>query len=114
MIMAHQGKATYEAQNDDILRTAASPFRVLLLEEAASLTAGDRNRAYGEPVGNMQHIADIYNAITGQKISARDVALFHQATKLARLAKNPAHRDSYVDGMAYGGIAYECALAGKV
>ena len=88
-----------------------TPLRVLLLEEAASLTSGDRERAYGEPVGNMQQIADIYNAITGQAVSARDVALLHIATKLARLSKNAPHRDSYVDGMAYLGIAYECALA---
>ena len=88
-----------------------TPLRVLLLEEAASLTSGDRDRAYGEPVGNMQQIADIYNAITEQAISARDVALLHIATKLARLSKNAPHRDSYVDGMAYLGIAYECALA---
>lgn len=109
-----QTNIVYEVQNEEILRTAATPVRVLLLEEAASLTAGDRNRAYGEPVANMQHIADIYNAITGQSISARDVVLLHEATKLARLAKNPTHRDSYVDGMAYLGIGYECALAGKV
>jgi hypothetical protein len=90
-----------------------TPTRVLLLEEAATLTAGDRNKAYGPPVENMQHIADIYNAITGQSITARDVTTLHRATKLARAQFNPLHRDSYVDEMAYGGIAYECALAGK-
>lgn len=111
--MTDQTETAYEAQNDEILRAAATPFRVLLLEEAATLTAGDRNKAYGPPVENMQHIADVYNAITGQEITARDVALLHVATKLARLSFNPNHRDSHVDGMAYLGIAYECALAGK-
>jgi len=95
--------------DDDILRTAATPLRALLLQEAEGLTCGDRNRDYGEPVANMQHIADIFNAITGRDITAREVALFHQSTKLARRAKNPTHRDSYVDGMAYTGIEFECA-----
>ena len=90
-----------------------TPTRVLLLEEAAALTAGDRNKAYGPPVENMQHIADIFNAITGHQLTARDVPLFHVATKLARLYHNPTHRDSHVDCAAYAAIAYECALAGK-
>jgi hypothetical protein len=98
-------------EDDDILRNAALPFRVACLEEAARLTAGDRNRTYGPPVENMQHIADIFNAITGRDLTARDVALVHQATKLARRQNSPLHRDSYVDGMAYAGIEYECALA---
>lgn len=100
-----------EIADMEILAIAASPQRALILREAEALTCGDRNAAYGEPVANMQHIADIYNAITGQKISARDVALVHQATKHARRYKNPLHRDSYVDGVAYCGIEYECAIA---
>lgn len=100
-----------EMEDDHILAVAATPARVLALEEAISLTSGDRRAAYGEPVENHQHIADIFNAITGRDLSAREIALVHQATKLARRAKNPLHRDSYVDGMAYAGIEYECALA---
>ncbi len=100
-----------EIEDQHILAVASAPQRRLILEEGIALTCGDRNQAYGEPVANMQHIADIYNAITGQKISARDVAVMHQATKQARRYKNPLHRDSYVDGGPYGGIEYECALA---
>lgn len=97
--------------DDTILRAAMDPARVVLLDEAIRLTSGDRNRAYGEPVANQAHIAAIFNAITGHDVSARDVALFHVATKLARLAMNPLHRDSYVDLTAYAAIGYECALA---
>lgn len=84
--------------------------RADLLRDAHDLTMGDRNEAYGEPVANHRHIADIFNAITGRDLSAREIALVHQATKLARRAKNPLHRDSYLDGTAYAGIEYECAL----
>jgi hypothetical protein len=33
------------------------------------------------------------------------------ATKMARMATTPDHRDSHVDLMAYAGIRYECVLA---
>ena len=85
--------------------------RVKLLREASSLTAGDRNRDYGEPVANMQHIADIFNAWTGLSLTARQVAQVHIATKMARRTTSPKHRDSYVDDMAYTGIEYECAIS---
>lgn len=104
------GEIDVEMANDEILANAAVPTRAACLAEARDLTCGDRNRAYGEPVANMQHIADIFNAITGRDITAREVTLLHQATKLARRWHNPTHRDSYVDGMAYAGIEYECAL----
>lgn len=97
--------------DDDTLRRAAMPLRVACLDTAISLTAGDRNRAYGEPVENHRQIADIFRAITGHDLTARDVALFHVATKLARLSKNAAHQDSYIDAMAYLGIAFECAVS---
>jgi hypothetical protein len=104
----------YETENDEILRSAAAPHRQKLLEEATKLTMGDRNREYGPPVENMQHIADIFNAITGHKISAVDVTVLHMATKLARMRTSPTHRDSHVDLMAYAGIRYECACAERV
>lgn len=97
--------------DDDILREAALPLRISCLEEAARLTGGDRNKTYGEPVENMAHIARIFNAITGHSLTARDVAVLHVATKVARLRTSPAHRDSHVDAMAYAGIVYECAVA---
>jgi hypothetical protein len=98
-------------EDDDILREAAKPHRVAALEEAINLTTGQRNVDYGDPVENHAHIARIFNAITGKDLSARDIAIVHQATKLARRQNTPAHRDSYVDGAAYTGIEYECALA---
>lgn len=104
-------QAGYEMDNDDILAAAEIPARQGLLEEAIRLTIGDRNRTYGPPVENMQHIADIFNAITGRDLSAREIVLVHEATKLARRQTSPLHRDSYVDGMAYTGIEFECAHA---
>ena len=96
--------------DNDILRHAAVPVRVACLDRAAALTSGDRNREYGEPVENHQRIADIFAAMTGHQMTPREVALFHVATKLARLTRSACHQDSYVDAMAYLAIAYECEV----
>ncbi len=90
---------------------AAKPKREVLLETAIELTCGDRNESYGSPVENHQHIADIFNAVSGHKITAREAALFQICVKLARCRTSPNKADNYVDGMAYFGIAFECALA---
>lgn len=87
--------------------------RVALLDEASSVTSGDRQRDYGPPVDLHQKIADIFNAWTGLNLTARQIAQVHVATKMARRENTPTHRDSYVDAMAYTGIEYECAIANQ-
>ena len=84
--------------------------RIELLTEAASLTSGDRQKDYGNPIDNMYHIAQIFNSITGHNIKTSEVPMFHIATKLARMQTSPTKRDHYIDVMAYAGIAYECEV----
>jgi hypothetical protein len=97
-------------EDDDILRTAIIPLRVLLLEDAAHITGTERNAVYGEPVELHRHAARIFNAMTGRDLTAADIATVHMATKLARMVASPDHRDSHVDLMAYAGIRYECII----
>lgn len=97
--------------DDTILYNASVPLRASCLEEARSLTLGDRNKTYGDPVENMQHTADIFNAWTGQSLTARHISQIYTAGKMSRSQSSPTHRDSYVDSMAYRGIEFECALA---
>lgn len=104
--------AIYEEENNEILVRAVMSPREVILSEAIRLTTGDRSKDYGSPVQNHQQIADIFNAMTGHTVTAREVALFHVATKLARLRFNNTHRDSHVDAAAYIGIAFECATEG--
>ena len=85
--------------------------RMQLLKEAIELTSGDRAVDYGDAVTNHQHIAKIFNAITGHSLSAQDIALLHTCTKLSRGRTSPTKRDHYVDRMAYAGIEYECVMA---
>lgn len=69
---------------------------------------GDRNADYGDPFDNHQHIADIYNAWTGQNLLASDIARVHTATKMAREQNPNAKRDTYVDLPGYGNILWQC------
>jgi hypothetical protein len=98
-------------EDDDILRAAAVPQRLVLLEEAMRLTGVERRAVYGDPVLNHAHIAAIFNAWTGRDLTAAEIVMVHMATKMARMATTPDHRDSHVDLMAYAGIRYECVLA---
>lgn len=106
-----QASATVPVDDDEILRRAALPLRVADLEAAAALTIGDRNKDYGDPVENYRHTAAVFNAIAGRDLSAHEAALFMVAVKLARLRTSPVLADSYIDAMAYLGIAHECAAA---
>ena len=91
--------------------------RELLLREAESLVCGSRNTAYGDPEDNFRNIADSWNVFMWQRDPAtrsrlhfgpQDVAHMMILLKLARLATNPAHRDSLVDIAGYAACAADC------
>lgn len=90
------------------------PRRVELLEEAASLTSGDRDREYGPPAINMEASGalkitlreHLIRDISPAEMEALDMAL----TKIGRLITGSPKRDTYVDAAAYLAIAGEIAL----
>ena len=65
------------------------PNRIDLLKRAIEYTDGDRRTDYGSPIENHEHIAMIFNSITGKRLTAKDIALVQVATKLARMASSP-------------------------
>lgn len=94
-----------------------------LIERARDLTMGDRNKAYGEPYPNHAQIADFWQAYFRTRvehsefrirdIDAEDVALCMVLLKVARAAQrsrapDPLNEDTFVDMIAYAGIAGEC------
>ena len=90
--------------------------RQQLLENAVSLTCGDRNRAYGEPFENMLNTAALLQAylegVAGdhtRQLSAKDAACIMVLVKLARTFGTPYSSDTYTDMAAYAAIAGECA-----
>lgn len=80
-----------------------------ILDEAARLTYGDREKNYGTPQQNHERIAAMWSVILGVSVAPHEVALCMAALKIARLIETPEHADSYVDGAAYLGIAGELA-----
>lgn len=94
--------------------TNATPERVNILTEAASLITGQRQEDYGTPEVNFQRMADYANIHfaknleTGTPFTPRQMAEYMILLKMARTINSPT-RDSYVDIAGYGGIAGELA-----
>jgi hypothetical protein len=78
-----------------------------VLQEAQRIIYGDREQTYGSPSKNLETIAQMWNAYTGalnkdtHQLNAQDVAVMMVLLKIARLANQPDHRDSLVDGVGY-------------
>lgn len=80
-----------------------------LLKTAARLTKRDREHDYGSIYLNHWRIATIWTAILEIEITPEQAAQCLAGLKLARLAGNPTHTDSAIDGAAYFAIAAELA-----
>lgn len=81
---------------------------------AAALVGGDRNRVYGDVLDCHERIADVWNGIlraagkpTDTPLDAHDVANLMEGLKIARRYTGPFHRDNYIDGSGYSGVAGE-------
>lgn len=87
-----------------------------VLEEAADLIDGDRNKTYGSPTQNFTNIAELWNTRfahllkDGAEFDAADVA---DAMILLKVARNIADkkRDNFVDIAGYAGCGYEATLS---
>lgn len=84
-----------------------------ILTEATTLTAGDRNKAYGEPHDNLTNMARLVQAYLFGKhgievdLDSEDMAWIMLLLKIARASTGYKH-DNYVDAAAYAAIAGEC------
>jgi hypothetical protein len=98
----------------------AETLRGQLLSEAAKLTEGDRNEAYGRPYDNLSDTADLWTAYLCAKfrgstvdpmqfvLTTEDVAHMNTLQKIARTLRPGYRRDNYIDSAAYQAIAGEC------
>lgn len=79
-----------------------SEYRLEILGKAAHIVTRDRNVAYGPPENTFQRIADLWTAYLGAyEFLPTDVAAMLALLKIARLAGNPVHEDSWVDLAGY-------------
>ena len=75
--------------------------------KAIELSTGVRNDSWGDPSIQHARIALAWSAILNREVTAQQVALCMAAMKLVRAAGNPDIVDSYIDAIAYVGIAGE-------
>jgi hypothetical protein len=82
------------------------------LDEAARLTAGDRNVAYGAPWTNHERIAKFWSNYLQIEITPEQVAVCMVLLKVARLMEKSgiAATDTFTDLTAYSSIAGELSL----
>lgn len=87
-----------------------------LLDEAAELIHGDRNKTYGSPVENFENTAALWtiqlrNKLKpGEEITAPEVALLMIHLKMARTINQPK-RDNFLDVAGYAACGWEAAEA---
>jgi len=77
-----------------------------LLDEARRILNVDRQDEYGNSHDTHRRIAAMWNQIVpqGGRVRPQDVALMMIAVKVIRAAKNPDHKDSWVDIAGYAAI----------
>lgn len=83
-----------------------------LLEEAAKITNGERQDHYGTPENNFARIAALWNNYLGIQdahflLGPSDVAAMMILLKVARLASDSKHLDSWVDIAGYASCGGE-------
>jgi len=79
-----------------------------ILQEAARLTAKDRQNIYGDPRTNHCRIADLWTTYLEHQITPQQVAICMALVKIARLMETET-LDSFIDLAAYASIAGEIA-----
>jgi hypothetical protein len=84
-----------------------------ILQHAHELIFGDRNKAYGHPSENFQNVALLWNAYLQIRdsdpsfhgLTPLDIAVLNILQKVARVARNQSHMDSWTDIAGYAGTA---------
>lgn len=71
-----------------------------ILSEAERLVTGARQSDYGHPHDDFSRTAQIWSAILGIEVTAKQVALCMVGVKLSREVHRPK-RDNLVDGAGY-------------
>lgn len=100
---------------------ATKPWtREKVLAEAKRCVCGERDQSYGGPEDSFRLIAKLWEPYVKEKIVPKgtpvdiepeDVAVMMGLLKVARLASNPQHMDSWVDLAGYAACGGE--IAGK-
>lgn len=90
-----------------------TPLRNRLLDAAKEIINGEREGNYGDAYTNFDTIADLWHTYLKRRgpgpLLAEDVALMMALVKVARLASQPTHWDSWLDIAGYAALGAEVA-----
>lgn len=85
--------------------------REAILDEAKSLITGDRAQTYGDAHNTHARIGKMWGAILDTEDIAPDlVALMMGCVKIARAARTPEHKDSWIDLAGYAALGGEFVI----
>jgi len=88
----------------------SAEYRMDILGRAAHIVTQDRNVAYGSPEQSFERIAAMWGAYLGMDaLLAADVAAMLALMKIARIATNPLHEDSWIDLAGYAACGADVA-----
>jgi len=92
-------KATRQSRRPHLLRTAER------------LVTQDRNTTYDDPSVDFRRIAGLWQVYLGIEIEPYDVGALMALLKIARIAGDPTHADSWVDLAGYAACGYDVSDA---
>lgn len=81
-----------------------------VLEDAAELITGDRNKTHGNYSFESERIADIWSGICSETIDPANVPLMMIGLKVARASAGLINRDDFVDIAGYAALAWQLHL----
>jgi hypothetical protein len=89
------------------------PARVVILAEAQSLTWGERDKEYGDPLVNLtcsRKLKDVFREYLKRPMSDAEMeALDMVLVKFSRIITGTPKQDSYIDLAGYAALAGEMA-----
>lgn len=83
------------------------------LHLALQAVCADREATHGPAGATLGRTAALWSAFLGMDVAPYQVAAMLALVKLARLAANPGHGDSWVDLAGYAAIGAEIATEGR-
>lgn len=72
-----------------------------ILENAARIVSGDRDKQYGNPENSFTEIGSLWSAYLGREVTPLDVAIMMSLMKIARIKTGNFKEDSYIDACGY-------------
>ena len=81
-----------------------------ILDAAAACVLSDREQQYGAPEDVFPVIAGLWSVYLDRTVKPHDVAAMMVLLKVARLAGNPAHADTWTDIAGYAACGGELAV----